>query len=278
MSPALLASLMMLVSAGAHAAVNAAFKAGGDKMASRALIDLSSGVFIVPLALWSPLPTGAWIWLAGSGATHLVYLFALVRTFEQADMILAYPIFRGIAPVLTAIGAVAIFGEPMGSAVEVGVVLVSLGVLATALGRHMDARSLAWAIFTGAAIATYTVIDAHGVKQAPTAASYIAWSFLIDGALIGGLFAVIRGPIFLRTVRRQWRSGALAGAGSIVSYGLALAAFRIGATPRLAALRETSVLFAIAFAALFLKERASFSRLSGAAVIGAGAAVLVASG
>ena len=64
----------------------------------------------------------------------------------------------------------------------------------------------------------------------------------------------------------------------IVSYGLALWAFRLGATPRLAALRETSILFGVAIAVVFLKERVTGARLAGVAAIGIGAAVLLVSG
>ncbi len=276
MNPALAASLMMLVSGAVHAAVNAAFKAGGDKMSSRALLDGFSGLLLLPAAFIAPLPTGAWGWLAASGAVHFVYLFALIKAFEGADMILAYPVLRGVAPVLAGLGAVALFHEPMSWPVGVGVVLVSAGVLTTALGRHMDRRTLAWALLTGATIAAYTVLDAQGVRAAPTAPSYIVWSFLIDGAIVGGAFAIWRGPVFLTTARAQWRVGLLAGAGSIVSYGLALWALRLGATPRLAALRETSILFAVVIAIVFLKERASVARLAGVAVIALGAGVLLA--
>ncbi|MGI9169792.1 MAG: hypothetical protein ACR2FH_06385 [Caulobacteraceae bacterium] len=84
--------------------------------------------------------------------------------------------------------------------------------------------------------------------------------------------------MFLLTARAQWKPGLIAGAVSIVSYGLALWAFRLGATPRLAALRETSILFGVVIAIAFLKERATPARLAGVAAIGAGSVVLLASG
>ena len=61
-------------------------------------------------------------------------------------------------------------------------------------------------------------------------------------------------------------------------YGLALWALRLGATPRLAALREISVLFGVLIAIFVLKERATPARLASAGLIGAGAVVLVLSG
>lgn len=272
------ASLMILVSGAAHAVVNAIFKSGGDKMASRALIDGFSAVLVFPAAFILPLPTHAWVWLAGSVATHLVYLFCLIKAFESADMTVAYPIARGVAPALASALAVLAFHEPISLPVIAGVILVSLGVMTVGLGRHVERGALAWAIATGVSIATYTVIDAQGVRAAPSAPSYIVWEFLLVGGGIGLLFALWRGPIFLLAARAQWPLGLTAGALSIVTYGLAMWAFRLGATPRLAALREISILFGVTIAIVFLKERVTAARLAGIASIGAGAVVLLVMG
>ena len=103
-----LASLMMLASGALHAMVNAILKSGRDKMSSRALIDGFSAILILPLAFVVELPHGAWGWLAASWATHLVYLVCLIKAFEAADMSVAYPILRGVAPALAAAAAVLI--------------------------------------------------------------------------------------------------------------------------------------------------------------------------
>jgi drug/metabolite transporter (DMT)-like permease len=278
MSPAALASLMMLTSGAAHATVNAVLKSGKDKMSSRALIDGFSALIMLPLAFFLPLPAHAWAWLAASGAIHLVYLISLIRAFESADMMVTYPLMRGMAPMLASLVAVGVFHEPATLAVGAGVGCVSVGVMVAALGRHLDRRALVWSLITGASIALYTVADAQGVRAAPSAPSYIVWIFLIDGGIIAVLFALWRGPRFILSARSEWRAGLAAGVGSIISYGLALWALRLGATPRLAALRETSVLFGVVIAIVFLKERATAARLASAGLIGLGAAVLVMAG
>ena len=278
MNVATLASLMMIGSGAAHAVVNAVLKSGSDKMSSRALIDGFSAMILLPAAFLLPLPAHAWGWLAASGAIHVVYLFALIKAFETADMLTAYPLMRGLAPMLASVVAVSLFREPISAAIGVGVACVSVGVMIAAIGRHLDRPALLWSLLTGASIALYTVADAQGVRAAPTAPSYIVWIFLVDGVVIGGLFALWRGPTFIVSARGEWRAGLLAGALGVVSYGLALFAYRLGDIPRLAALRETSILFGVLIAIVFLKERATLPRLISAALIGAGAAVLVASG
>jgi drug/metabolite transporter (DMT)-like permease len=272
------ASILILVSGCAHAIVNAILKAGNDKMSGRALIDGFSALLVAPVALLVPLPQHAWGWLAASWLVHALYMVSLIKSFEQSDMTVAYPIARGLAPVLAALGAVSLFHEPMSSYVALGIALIAVGVMFIGTSHQLNRSALAWAALTGTCIAGYTVIDAQGVRAAPTALSYIVWTFIMFGGGIAVFLALWRGQAFLASAARQWRPGLIAGALSIVTYGSALYAFRLGATPRLAALRETSILFATMIAVLYLKERLTRRRCIGVASIALGAMVLVASG
>ncbi len=269
------ASLLMVASGAAHAVVNAVVKSGGDKMSSRALVDGSSALLVLPLAFLVPFPATALPFLIGSFVVHTVYLICLVRAFEGADMSAVYPIMRGSAPVIAATAAVLWLRDPISVPVALGAVLVSLGTLAVAWWNRPSLRALAWALATGFSVAAYTVIDAKGVRAAPSALSYMVWVFILLGFGIGAMFALWRGPRFLAEVREQWKPGLFAGAMSLVTYGLALYAYRLGDVPRLAALRETSILFGVLIAWLFLKERIGKARLIGAGLIAAGAAVLL---
>lgn len=266
---------MIVGSGAAHAIVNAVLKAGKDKMSSRALIDGFSALLMFPVAFFLPLPHGAWGWLVASAIVHLVYLICLIKSFESADMSVAYPIARGAAPALAAAGAVAFFDEPIDVWIACGIGLVSSGVLLIGAGRNVNRSAIAWATATGVTIAVYTVVDAQGVRAAPTALSYIAWIFLSLGGGIGVVFALWRGPRFIVAARSEWRAGLFAGAMSIVTYGLALWAYRLGDTPRLAALRETSIVFAALISVFVLKERVTAARAAGIVVIALGAAVLL---
>ena len=270
------ASALMLASGAAHAVVNAVVKSGGDKMSSRALVDGSSALLVLPLAFVVPFPGAALPWLLSSFAVHLVYLICLVNAFEEADMSAVYPLMRGSAPVLAAATSALWLRDPLSLTTALGIGLVSLGTLLVAWWNRPTRQALGWALATGATIAAYTVIDARGVRLAPSAISYVVWVYLLLGFGIGSLFAAWRGPRFLVEARSQWRPGLFAGAMSLVTYGLALWAYRLGDVPRLAALRETSILFGVAIAWLFLKERVGKARLAGSGLIAAGAAVLLA--
>ena len=272
-----LASVMIVTSGAAHAVVNAILKSGRDKMSSRALIDGFSALLVLPAAFFLPLPSGAWGWLAASWVTHVVYLFCLIRAFELGDMTVVYPIARGLAPALASVVAVSLFHEPITLPIGIGIALVSTGVMTVGFGRHAQRRAILWAAATGVTIALYTVLDAQGVRAAPSALSYIVWTYLAIGGGIGGFFALRRGKLFIVAARSEWKAGLAAGAMSIVTYGLALAAYRIGATPRLAALREVSIVFGVGIAVVFLREKLTRSRVLGIAAIAAGAVTLLAS-
>lgn len=269
------ASALVLLSGAAHAIVNAVLKSGNDKMSGRVLIDGFSALLIAPAALLVPFPTNAWGWLAASWVLHLLYTYALIRSFEQADMSVSYPIARGLAPSLAAIAAVTMFHEPINVYVVAGIACIGSGVFLIGVSHALKKSDLRWAIATACCIACYTVVDAQGVRAAPTPASYIVWIFLMLGGGVGAVIALFLGKRFLLSIAKQWKPGLIAGLLSIVSYGCAMLAFRYGATPRLAALRETSILFGVAIAVVILKERLTRWRVLGIASIAVGTILLI---
>lgn len=271
-----LAPYLMILSGLFHAIVNAILKAGKDKLSARALIDSFSAILVLPAAFFVDLPSHAWVYLLLSWVVHLVYLISLVKAFERLDMTVAYPIARGIAPMLASAGAILFLGEPITQNIVIGILLVSGGVAAIGVTRKVHWEALGWSVLTGLCIALYTVIDAKGVRVAPTAISYIVWVFMMLGFGIGGLFALWRGKDFVLAASEQWKPGLVAGGFSLATYGLALFAMKWGAVPRLAALRETSIVFAGLIAYLFLKERISSKRAGGMILIALGAMWLLA--
>lgn len=271
----LLAPAMMIASGSIHAVVNAILKSGRDKMTARSVIDGSSAVLLLPALFFVPLPHGAWLWLAASALVHCVYLYALVRAFEASDMSAAYPVLRGTAPLLTAAVTVGLLGEQASLGDLMGTALIGIAVLMMVAGKHIHAAGLRWSLTTGAMIAAYTVIDAAGVRAAPTPVSYIVWLFVIGGIAIVSLFALVSKGAILVAARSQWRAGAVAGALSIVTYGLALQAYALGPTAPLAALRETGMITALLISLIVLKERVTWLRAASVIGVMAGAALIL---
>ncbi|MDQ2877914.1 MAG: DMT family transporter [Pseudomonadota bacterium] len=270
-----LPALMMIASGSIHAVVNAIVKGGKDKMAARAITDGSSAIILLPAILFVPWPSGAWQWLAASAALHALYLYALIRAYQVADFSAAYPVLRGTAPLVTALVTLGLLGQSASAPQIAGIALIGGAMFVLVMGKHLGRGAFGWSVLTGFTIAGYTVIDAHGVRAAPNAASYIVWVFVTMGMVVVAMFsAITRGGIFV-AARSQWKPAAIAGALSIVTYGLALTALSLGPTAPLAALRETGMVTALAISVFVLGERATPGRVTGVLGILGGAALIL---
>ena len=273
-----LAALLMIASGSIHAVVNAIVKGGRDKAAGRALTDGTSAIVLLPAIFLVPLPQGAWGWLAASAFIHCFYLYALIRAYRIADLSAAYPVLRGTAPLITALVTLGFLHEPASARQIAGIALIGAAMFVMIAGRHIGRGALGWSLATGVCIAGYTVIDAIGVRSAPSAASYIVWLFVLMGAVVVLMFGLLSRGAMFAAARAQWRPGVIAGILSILTYGMALTAFSLGPTAPLAALRETGMVTALLISILFLKERATTGRVVGVFGILGGAALILSGG
>ncbi|GAA0310354.1 EamA family transporter [Sphingomonas oligophenolica] len=270
-----LAALLMIASGSIHAVVNAIVKGGRDKAAGRAITDGTSAIILLPATLLVPLPHGAWGWLAASALIHCFYLYALIRAYRIADLSAAYPVLRGTAPLITALVTLGFLREPATTSQIAGIALIGAAMFVMIAGRHIGRAALGWSLATGLCIAGYTVIDAIGVRAAPSADSYIVWLFVQMGAVVVLMFGLLSRGAMFAAARAQWRPGVIAGVLSILTYGMALTAFSLGPTAPLAALRETGMVTALLISILFLKERATTGRVIGVFGILGGAALIL---
>lgn len=279
--------LAVLFGALLHAGWNALIKSGADKQLDTALIH-SLGIFIaLPVLLYAGLPVAAaWPYIAASTVIHLGYYIALAGAYRHGDLGLTYPVMRGSAPLLVAVGSVALIGEPLSAGAWTGVLVICVGVLALGLSRSAlhaadEARrrtALRFALCNAVIIALYTVVDGLGVRASGNALAYVAALFLFDG--IPYLLLVMwqrdkaqRGPA-LRYMAGRWKLASVGALASVGSYAIALWAMTHAPVALVAALRETSVLFAAVIGTLLLREPFGWQRAIGTLVVVAGVATL----
>jgi uncharacterized membrane protein len=110
-------------------------------------------------------------------------------------------------------------------------------------------RATAFALSNACVIASYTLIDGLGVRLSGAPAAYTMWIFVLNGAGLLLWTVLRRRAGLLAYARTQWHLAAFGGFGTLASYGLALWAMTQAPVAAIAALRETSILFAIAIAA-----------------------------
>ncbi len=78
-------------------------------------------------------------------------------------------------------------------------------------GTPRGRAALGWSVLTGLCTAA-TVVDAIGVRSAPSANSYIVWVFIQMGAVVVAMFGILSRGTMFAAARAQWRPGVIAGA------------------------------------------------------------------
>lgn len=266
---------LLLTSALMHASWNAIVKSDRDRLLGFGVV-MAMGVPIglIALPVAGPMSADAIPWLFLSGVIHVFYYFFLLSAYAHGDLSHVYPIARGLGPTLVAIFSGALIGEHLKLYEATGVLLVSLGIMGLALARgrgNWGGRGTVFAVVTGVTIAGYTFADGLGGRASGNPIAYIAWLNVVEGPWVL-LFALWRrgaGPTMIYLRSHAWRC-VIGGFIATVGYGLAIYALSVGAMAHVAALRETSVLFATVIGTRLLGESFGLKRLLAAITIVAG--------
>jgi phosphonate utilization associated putative membrane protein len=270
--------VIMAVLCGAmlHAAWNALVKSSPDKTVDTALVHFLGAIVALPVALWVGLPRPeSWPYIGASLFIHIGYYVALAGAYQHGELGMTYPIMRGFAPFLVALGSGVLIGEQPSAAAWIGTFGITVGVALVGLAHPGQAlhhrKALAFAFANAAIIAAYTFVDGTGVRASGDALRYVMILFVLDGLPYPVLVLWQRGAegrrAILRYAHRRWPVAALGGMASIGSYAIALWAMMRAPVASVAALRETSVLFAALFGTWLLKERFGWQRAIGTAVV-----------
>jgi phosphonate utilization associated putative membrane protein len=266
-----------------HASWNALIKSGRDQQLDTALIHvLGCGVGLAMVVVVG-LPNAAAVpWLIASLLVHIGYYVTLVGAYRHGDLGFAYPIMRGTAPLLVALASGHLIGEHLPLSVWLGVIGICAGVLLIGLARALHgsgsrAHAIGFALANAVIIAVYTIVDGLGARAAGNPLQYVAVLFLLDGIpyFLIVLWQRRAEPAqVLAYVQERWKMALLGSFASLGSYGIALWAMTRAPIASVAALRETSVLFAALIGVLLLKERFRMQRAIGTGVIVAGVIAL----
>jgi drug/metabolite transporter (DMT)-like permease len=258
-----------------HAGWNAIVKLGLDRFSSilvLALFQSAIAAVLLPFFAWPA--AAAWPWLLAGSALHTGYKLFLIRAYRHGELSQVYPLARGAAPMIVALAGAVLLGERPSLAGMAAILAIVAGILLMASaggeGLRLSRTALAWALGTACFTAAYTLVDGFGARLSGTAAGFSLWLFLIDGALMIAVALATRGPAAFGALRPAWRGGLAAGAMSLGSYWIAIWAFTQAPLALVAALRETSILFALLIGLAVLGERIGAARWAAAGLIVAG--------
>ena len=257
-----------------HAGWNALIKGASDTLVLAVAICIAASLMAGLVLPFVPQPAPAsWPFIALSVTLQTVYYLLVAAAYGRADMSLAYPVMRGTAPMIVALVAGVVLGERLTAPGWAGVALISGGILSLAALARSRA-GLGFAALNAGVIAAYTLSDGWGVRQSGAAVGYTLWIFLLTAPPVVIVSLVRRGPGLLAACVTEWRRAALGGIGTMLSYGVALWAMTQAPVAMVAALRETSILFATMISAFLLDEEIGPRHWAAVAVIALGAAAL----
>jgi drug/metabolite transporter (DMT)-like permease len=262
-----------------HAGWNALLKSapGGDALLDTATVVAGSAVWGLAVVPFVPPPAAAsWPYMAASATIHFGYYLTLAQAYRTGDLSFADPLMRGTAPLIVALLGVAFLGELPTVLMGAGILLISAGIVSIAFVHHRKHPPAAayWAFANAAIIAAYTLVDARGARASGSAAGYVSWLIFLEG--LPFLLWVLRrrGRAAVQYVRSSAARGLIGGGCSLAAYGIVLWAMTQAPVAAVAALRETSVLFAALMGSLWLKESFGLPRLAGAVSVVLGIAAL----
>jgi drug/metabolite transporter (DMT)-like permease len=270
----------VLFGAACHAGWNAAIKTRLDTILSTSLIAVGAGAIALLALPFVGLPLSpAWPWVAASVIIHLLYFIGLSESYRLGDLGQVYPIARGTAPLMTAALSMPLAGEPLGPAAWLGISALAAGVVVLSAqgGRKrtsFEAPAVGLALLTATTICAYSLVDGMGARRAGSAHAYTVSLFIGNALALAGYGLARRGRQAIPAAAAYWKMGLAGGALQLISYGIAIWAMTVAPIAIVAALRETSVLFATAFAVVLLKEPWRPLRVMAALMIACGLALL----
>ena len=264
---------LALAAAVVHAAWNLALARGHDVQAATGVaLIVALVVWAVPAALLGGVSAAAVPYIAASSVLELAYFALLAAAYAREDMSVVYPVARGLAPLLLVVAALAGLGGGVGALQVAGVALIAAGVLVVrGVRARLDAPDLLLAAAVAACIAAYTLVDREGVRHAAPV-PYLWLVLVVPAVAYSAWIARTRGAGALRA--ELGPSTLLAGTGMLGAFALALAALRLASAASVSAVRETSVVIAVALARVVLGEPAGVRRVAGAGVVAAGIALV----
>jgi drug/metabolite transporter (DMT)-like permease len=265
--------IAVLAAAAFHAGWNALLKLDLEPIVATSLVATASGLVAVPLVVLVGVPNAAsWPYVLASVAIHIIYYLALAQAYRFGDLGQVYPIARGTAPLMTAVLATVWLGEGLGPYGWAGIVVLAAGILLLAVrgGRALkpfDARSVGFALLTSLTITAYTVVDGVGARLSGSALQYTVWLFLLSGGAMAVYGWLHLGRRLVSAFAAHWQLTIGGAVLSTSAYAIAIWAMTVAPIALVAALRETSVLFAALLGMVLLREPVLATRLAAAGLV-----------
>ena len=264
----------ILAAAFLHAVWNALLRVGTSRVAAMMVLSAGQSVIGLVIAMSRDWPAaGVWPWIIASGLIHTGYQVFLSLAYEHGDLSRVYPLARGSAPLITLIVGWLWLSETISPTATAGVIVLGGGILMLARGVWTSGESrrmLPYAFGSACATAGYTLTDGLGARVAGDPVTYLGRVMLVAGVVFAGVMFGLRGRTSIPAAPRVWLLGGLGSVASYGAYAVVVWAMTQAPIPMVAALRESSILFAVLIGWLVFRERMTPAKALSAAMIACG--------
>jgi drug/metabolite transporter (DMT)-like permease len=280
----LTAFTLVVVGALLHAYWNVQMKRARGGVGFIWLFTLIAVAFLAPAGIYRLIETGSWsdarllVAAAASALVHVVYHNALQLGYRHGDFSTVYPVARGVAPMMTVVGAALLLSEAVPLSNWIGAAAIACGIVLLSVkwgaGGSSGHKGVGWAVLTGVSITTYTLIDAWAIVE--LRADPVAYYFTsqIFRAVLFAPAAVAAFDSFREALRDSKREAGIIGILSPTAFLLILFAMQLAPVSQVAPLREISMLFGAFAGGLHFGERFGKARVAGVVAIAVGAVLV----
>jgi len=233
----------------------------------------------------SSIPSMTWLVVFASGVIHLLYTITLSYAYEDGDLSLVYPLARS-APLFVVIGAVVFLKEIPTMIGLAGIILTVAGAYVMGLESleirqiikplaMLKRRPYQLALLVAIISAGYTIVDRIGVSLIDPF-TFIVLLLFVESFLYTPFIFWKKKEFLLPEWRSNKNEIIIAGVARFVSYLLILYVMLQTQLGYIVAVRQISIVLAVLFGGLLLKEASLKTRvvgslgiLSGVVLIGA---------
>ena len=255
--------LIVILAAFLHAIWNAMVKREDDKYFSLTAIVLGHVPISIVVIFFTPTLSMQSIPYIFASAIFLAgYEWCLLSAYRLEDYTKVYPIARGTAPIFIVILSLLFLNINISKSELIGILVISFGIIILgfqSIRTFKNYSAIVYAVATGIFISCYSISDSFGGRLSNSPLNYTAWLMILNAIFFSILLKIMNMPtVPLKVLNKGKKIFFIGGTLSYIVYGTIVWAFTQAPVPLVAALRETSIIFALLIGTFFLKEKFTF--------------------
>ena len=271
---------VVLCCACSTALLNCALRNERDPVVTALMVSIGGAVVAIPALFFTGLPgLESAPYLIVSTLIGSLYWLVLGRAYASGEISIVFPLAYGSAPIWILLLSGMVFSETLSNNQMVVISVICAGLMLVVSAGARGASQLSWQVLknslaTTVIICTYTLCDAMAVRNTGNGFAYTVFLYASSGVLVFAISLLRCHKKLANAFAANRYIGLLWGALSLVNYSGELWAMARAPVALVAALRESSILFAIIFAVFWLKEPMNLGRITGGGVVAVGLILL----